>query len=467
MDPIVASTVAGIVSLTPLWDTETPLRNPRKGWYHHYYDQGTGPNYQPGSDEELLAVPGLDHLYIRLAWSDLEPERGRYRWSLIDDVVEKWVPRGYGISFRVTCKETGITYATPKWVADLGAKGELVPTIWGGDLRWRPDYGDPVFLRELERFHRAFAARYDGKPWVEYIDIGSYGDWGEGHNSATDRKRWPFSVLREHLAIYRRCYRRTPLVVSDDLPTEGVEGPPEPMLDEIIQSGITFRDDSIGVGWYYQHHLETDTVRSPEYFERVWRDRPTVMELQHYGHMRNPKGDNTWIGPDGSERGAEYLRGALKRMRASYIGYHGFAADWMKDNPNLTRELLNKMGYWYFPQSLEVLTPARPGRVFRFAVTWLNQGVAPAYQRFPVRLRLGSFERELKSDSRRWMPDEPYREEYSVRLPPDLALGDEELCLGLSDRRRGLPTRPVRLGLKASTHRQGDTYALATLRVEK
>ena len=27
--------------LRPLWDTERVLRNPYKGWYHHYYDNGT------------------------------------------------------------------------------------------------------------------------------------------------------------------------------------------------------------------------------------------------------------------------------------------------------------------------------------------------------------------------------------------------------------------------------------------
>ena len=76
----------------------------------------------------------MDHLYLRLAWSYLEPEEGVFDWSRIDEVVEKYVPLGYGISFRITCKETGtypgsvgqqkndVMYATPVWVEKAGQK---------------------------------------------------------------------------------------------------------------------------------------------------------------------------------------------------------------------------------------------------------------------------------------------------------------------------------------------------------
>ncbi len=30
-----------VTDLRPLWDTERVLRNPFKGWYHHYYDNGS------------------------------------------------------------------------------------------------------------------------------------------------------------------------------------------------------------------------------------------------------------------------------------------------------------------------------------------------------------------------------------------------------------------------------------------
>jgi hypothetical protein len=113
--------------LTMKWDTIRPLANPDKGWYHHLLDNGIH-KYKLKNDADLLSFPGMDHLYLRLAWAFLEPEEGKYDWSYIDDVVEKYVPMGFNISFRISCKETGIVgeavpveidgirYATPYWV---------------------------------------------------------------------------------------------------------------------------------------------------------------------------------------------------------------------------------------------------------------------------------------------------------------------------------------------------------------
>jgi len=257
--------------LSQFWDADRVLRNPHKGWYHHYFDNGTS-NYVPERDEDLEQFPGLDHIYLRLPWSDLEPAQGVFQWELIDDVIRKWVAKGYTISFRITCKETGTVYATPEWVRMLGAQGCFIDSFCSkGD--WRPEYADPIFLKALDSFHEAFAARYDGQPWVEYVDIGSYGEWGEGHNSASDRLQLPFDVLKQHIDIYKRHYKKTLLAVSDDLPYEGVVADDSlRMLDYLVDSGITFRDDSILVRYYVDEYPDTHSVRSPEYFALVAGD---------------------------------------------------------------------------------------------------------------------------------------------------------------------------------------------------
>jgi hypothetical protein len=145
------------IDLTPHWDTIRVLENPHKGWYHHLLDNGIS-KYPITDDSLFSAFPGMDHLYLRLAWSYLEPEEGVFDWSHIDEVVEKYVPLGYGISFRITCKETGtypgsvgqqhngVMYATPVWVEKAGAKG-TVTEAWG-TLSWTPQWDDPVFPRK-------------------------------------------------------------------------------------------------------------------------------------------------------------------------------------------------------------------------------------------------------------------------------------------------------------------------------
>ena len=69
--------------LTPLHDATRVLVNPHKGWYHHYPDNHID-KYQIARDADLLDFPGMDHLYIRLAWAYLEPKEGQFDWAVID-----------------------------------------------------------------------------------------------------------------------------------------------------------------------------------------------------------------------------------------------------------------------------------------------------------------------------------------------------------------------------------------------
>jgi len=74
--------------------------------------------------------------------------RREIQLELIDTVIQKWTAHGYNVSFRITCKETGgLVFATPEWVKNAGAKGTFRPETKAKN--WEPDYGDPVFLRNL------------------------------------------------------------------------------------------------------------------------------------------------------------------------------------------------------------------------------------------------------------------------------------------------------------------------------
>ena len=65
--------------LRSLQDDRTVLRNPHKGWYWHYIDNGYGrDNYRKLHDpaDMLEDFPGLNHLYLRFDWGDIEKEEG-------------------------------------------------------------------------------------------------------------------------------------------------------------------------------------------------------------------------------------------------------------------------------------------------------------------------------------------------------------------------------------------------------
>jgi len=463
--------VAQKSDLVNKWDTIRPLVNPDKGWYHHMLDNGIN-KYLIQDEKDLTGFPGMDHLYLRLAWAFLEPEEGKFDWSYIDKVVDKYVPMGYKISFRISCKETGkvgeavpeeingICYATPYWVVKAGAKGVDRPEF--GPPSWTPDWNDPIFLQKLDHFHKAFAARYDGKPWVRYVDVGSIGDWGEGHTWKSTRIPPTFSEVKTHIDLYLKHYKKTLLVVTDDLlRSTGSESEKMELYNYAVKNGISLRDDSPMVLGLMQSELKTWTVKNPNFFEGVYKSRPTVFELEHYGKV---KSQGHWLGKNGKDTipqlkvtGAEVFRNAVKIIRPTYIGFHGYLGEWLNDNPDLTKELLNLCGYWYFPKMINV--NQAKGHNLSFEMEWLNKGVAPAYTNYQLRGKLIPVKSGTEtidfvienSGNKNWMPGQTSTEKYAVTLSGK-PKGEYSLAIQLFDTKS---EKPVEIGLTENLKNNG------------
>jgi len=337
------------VDMKPYWNDKIALENPHKGWYHHYPDNHIN-KYIIREDSHLLDFPGMDHIYIRLAWAYLEPQEGEFNWDIIDNIINKWTEKGLKISFRISCKETSTDrieqqFATPKWVMEAGAKGDYYRRgkKVGPDGPWEPVFDDPVYLEKLENFLRAFAKRYDGKPGLRYVDVGSIGDWGEGHTSSGSKIEYDYNQRKVHVDLYCKYFRKTQIVISDDFVyCIGDLQDRRKMHQYILKRGISYRDDSPLVNGYVRGYAKTYTVRSPEFFKDAYLKTPTVFELQHYGAVKR---DGNWIMKRGSslskyakgKTGPDFFRGALDLLHATYIGYHGDAHEWLTDNPELTR----------------------------------------------------------------------------------------------------------------------------------
>jgi hypothetical protein len=218
---------------------------------------------------------------------------------------------------------------------------------------------------------------------------------------------------------------------------------------------------------YMQNDLATWTVRHPEFFAEVYKTRPIVFELEHYGKV---KSNGYWIGKNGSGiiseykvNGADVFRNAVKIMRPTYVGFHGYLGEWLNDNPEFTKEMLNMCGYWYFPKSINIIQ--NQGRKLSFEIEWLNKGVAPAYSIYQLKGKLTSINTPGKpvyfdiqnSGNKNWLPEVPYNEAYSIDLKEKLK-GRYSLAIQLFDTRSG---RPVELGLKEQLRDSEDYYFIS------
>ena len=348
-------------------DNGQPLVNPEMGWTMHFYSNiisNYGSRLEPS--DTLDDFPGLSTVYLRLPWSFLEPEEGRFDWSVVDTPAQRWIAKGKKIAFRISCSESWMRYATPKWVEEAGARGHNFTVGKGVDEDgpyWEPIYDDPVFLEKLERFLVEFARRYDGNPNVAFIDVGSFGVWGEGHCWASTKLEVDDRARKRHIDLHLKHFKRTLLAVSDDYIGPGNRVARHPLTDYMLANGVTLRDDSICVqpppnSWFHA-----------ELAQAFWPKLPVVLEHEHYGSSVAKK---AW--GDGS-----LLIRSVEEYHASYMSIHWWPHEFLEKNRETIEKINLRLGYRL--QLHELSWPKRIalGRPFDVKATWANAGVAPCY----------------------------------------------------------------------------------------
>jgi hypothetical protein len=349
-------------------DTGAALVNPGMGWTLHFYSNliaNYGSRLAPS--DTLDDWPGLSTIYLRVPWSFLEPREGEFNWALFDTPAQRWAAQGKPIAIRVSCCESWLRYATPKWVQDAGAKGvdfEFGKGPRPGAPLWEPDYLDPVFLQKLEHFLAALARRYDGNPNVAFIDIGSFGMWGEGHTGFGSRlnETQTLAVVKRHIDLHAQLFKHTQLCISDDVAGASKPGRHFPAMDYAIANGVTMRDDSILVqppphSWYHA-----------EMAQEFWPRWPVIIEHEHYG---SSKKKGAWSG--------DLLLKSVEDYHASYMSIHGWPREELAENRETVARINQRLGYRLQLHAISWPAQVKLGAPFTVATTWANSGVAPCY----------------------------------------------------------------------------------------
>jgi hypothetical protein len=421
------------VDLRPTQDDKKILRNPHKGWSIHYIDNGIARPFYRDSIAEgdtLLDFPYLNHMYLRFDWGDIEKEEGVYDWSYLDDIFDKWGKLGYRFSLRMCTyegRDDNVCYPTPKWVFDKGAKHYDLNGII------EPDYDDPIYLEYLERFMTEYAKKYDGHPLVEFVDIGSFGTWGEGHTGDGIGREYRQSVVMKHIEMTLKYFKHTYVMLNDDMVRHGMESyrgeqSPEYFIDFCRMHGCGLRDDSIIVE-YCSKTYGYDTLANPSMFDLFWKNAPIDIEFQH---MR-------MVTPDMFRDGYPTLA-SLERSHATYACFHGEPRKWLRSCPEFNLYAGARLGYWYFPEG--IILPEAVSNI-------------PSYAELKISNRgfgLGYFDGELEftlkdeggkiynlgrnpANNRTWMPGEAsvVRAKMSFDSVP---AGNYQLQLGLYEGER-------------------------------
>jgi len=265
------------------------------------------------------------------------------------------------------------------------------------------------------------------------------------------------------------------LVCTDDLLYYGKQDADVKTLYQYASSnGISLRDDSPLVDWYLQNNLKTWSISHPQFYDPLYLTKPIVFELQHYGMVKK---DGNWLGKNGAEKiakygysGAEVMRKAIETMHATYIGYHGYAEEWLADNPDLTNELANRCGYWYFPVSASFPSIIKQSEN-EIAIEWINKGVAPAYSEYGLVIRFESENSQnsfnllpVNSRNKEWLPGVSKIENYKFGIPDKVQKGSYRLKFKLIEQSESNTTL-IQTGIKTSLVDPDGFVELGTIQI--
>lgn len=328
-------------------DNGKGLTNPNMGWV--FYKLNCRPDLYGSEipDDEVFSYwPGMNTIYYRIAWGYLEPKKGEYNWEIIDRSARHWIAAGKQLCFRITAKEHKriSKEGTPSWVK----------------CGYDPD--NPEFLEAFGDFLAAFAERYDGKPYVAFVDIGTIGVYGEGW-----AKNVKVSTKKKHLDLHRKHLPNTLLVLNDDMGKE--------VCEYGRKLGMSIRDDSVFWHW----NLNSSKVL----FDNFWPTRPTVLETAQYERLKKVDRKGGWEQKKMPWKGGwttEYVLEAMENYHASWISVHTWPDTFWEMERDCIARVNMRIGY-----RLQVTEASWPGRVepgqkeVVFNLKLRNAAVAPCY----------------------------------------------------------------------------------------
>jgi hypothetical protein len=393
------------------------LLNPGKGWVLY------GRCSDHTADTLALGTVG----YLRLSWESLEPQEGGFRWELLDKLISEWAGAGKQFAFGVMCANShGPLHTTPKWVFDAGAKFRRVtltprdPSHGAPGDKIVPEFDDPIFLEKLKSFVSALGKRYDGNPKLAFVDIRSYGNWGEGHLHPFGGNPISKEALRAHIRMHRDAFTHTLLVLPWGTPDY------DDVYDWAVSQGIGMRRDGICGN--------SDGRETARCLGQV----PAVFEF--YGSYEYLQERGWWEGK--TQWGHGYrLVDCVERGSPSYISMSLWGREtqtFLATERPLIEQLANRMGYHLVIAKAEVPRTIRAGVPVTLTITWENRGVA--YLHVPCRVALAILDDDSHvlgcawaegSNPLSWAPGQAVQERLSATFKvlfgnpsaPRLALG--------------------------------------------
>lgn len=397
----------GGVNHIKLHEVDSLFQNPDQGFF---FETWRG---EPRFPESVV--------YLRFDWERVESADGQFNWRPIDRAIETARQHGATIAMRVMTANahTDDRYSSPKWLFDEGCKSFAYTTdgkdaAMGGKVieRLEPDYSDPLYLAKQGAFLKALGERYNGNPNVEFLDIGSYGIWGEWHTTHPAS----IAVRQQIIDMYLKAFPQTPLVyMSDDAE----------LMNYALAHGAGLRRDGVGDPWHAERWAGSAAYANVPTMGDAWQHAPIVFEwFQKYDYLIA----HHWS-----------FDAAVKFMLKNHVTMinDNLGPVPPKAMPKL-QMLARRAGYRFVLRELWQPKKPRPGDALPIAMTWDNVGVGKLYRPYKVSIALRNAANAIvatataEADPRDWLPGR-HAVNASLTPPANLPAGVYSVEVGLFD----------------------------------
>jgi Domain of unknown function (DUF4832)/Beta-galactosidase len=365
--------------------------------------------------------PDTSIAYLRWYWNVLEPERGKYRWDIIDLALEEARTHGQKLAIRL------MPYSNqdplPEWYRNSGARRANKPEDNDGKI-WQPDFSDPLFLKYWGELVAEAGKRYDGNPYLDTVDISSVGYWGEGWSPYMPAFRYQKALID----IWFDAFPSTTLLMNFDEPEALAYG---------TQRGAGWRLDCLG-----DMRTSSDNIYFPAEMlevypqqvvragiQNVWQHKPVSLEV--CGTVSEWKKDGYDV---------DYILAQALRWHVTSVNLKSspIPDEW---KPRF-EEFQKQMGYRFILRRLEYPSEVIAGAMMPVHMWWLNAGVAPIYEQYDLAVQLRSKDASTVArvpvDVRTWEPGDAVYD-GTLYVPESLASGTYDVRVAMLDPRTHEP----------------------------
>ncbi|WP_305846190.1 DUF4832 domain-containing protein [Photobacterium kishitanii] len=441
------------------------LVNPDIGLTDFYTIDSHDDPYNP-----VPSYPQTSVVYYRWYWEQLEPEQGVYDFSIIEKTLAQAIAHHKKLVFRImTLAGKGEHYQSntnhkiilgiPCWLKQqlINDNSYYPQESCARSDKFVPNYNDPYFKQQVTKLMLALGKKFDGNPSILRIDTGIIGTWGEWNlsertnpqlSSIPDLSNQGYTEkdLQFYINLVARAFPRTQkttLIASDheDFMSYGTShfqmGWRADCLGDWNQSGWNHMENgypnaiahALGKNQVVNHHADTN-------FTKRWQKAPVDFELcQTLETLSKQPQLYSYDKIQDTFNFALQQHASLINARSAMIP---------SQYQPIISNLLRKLGYRFELQQLTTQQSVYQGGILQLDSQWVNTGVAPSYNNYPLKWRLrtpsGEVVATFNTDTniRKWLPATTlnasppvYNVENKIHVPGTIAAGYYYLDVGL------------------------------------